>query len=196
MRLRYVSVSYHFGGPANTLERHYRELRDAMLYPTHSYAYMQPSAPWRPPIDIHETPDALHVKIELAGMSEESIDVTLYENALVVTGQREDDCEHDEGVSYHEAQIRYGPFRADVLLPVSVRHDATDATYENGFLRVRLPKTAPTQVRIGGEEGFEDIRKSETHTRPSKGYSAPIVTPGTEGHARGGATTTLPRGEQ
>lgn len=146
MRLRYISVSYQFGGATSNLERHYRELRDSMLHPGNHYSYLQPGAAWRPPMDIHETPDAILVKVELAGIREDSIEITLYENALVVVGQRDDDHDHDETVCFHEAQVRYGPFRADVALPMKVLADGSEASYSDGFLRIRLPKAVPGQM--------------------------------------------------
>ena len=54
------------------------------------------------------------MKAELAGMAEDAIDIALYDNALVITGQREDDSEHPQPAYYHEAQVRYGPFRAEI----------------------------------------------------------------------------------
>ncbi len=145
MRFRHVSVSYSFGSAPQSLERHYRELRDDLLRQSHHYGLLQPTAVWRPPVDIHETPTLLSVKIELAGIREDNLDVTLYDNALVVTGRREDDSEHDEPICYHEAQVHYGPFRAEILLPLPVQHDSVTALYENGFLRVRLPKAAASE---------------------------------------------------
>ena len=82
------------------------------------------------------------VKIELAGMREEDIEVTLYEDALVVSGERYDDHEHGEKMYYHEAQIRYGPFRVEVFTSTSIDREAVEARYENGFLWVILPKLA------------------------------------------------------
>src|SRR5579884_1718476 len=134
MRFRYLSASYSFGSPSQSLERHYRELRDDLLRQGHHYGLLlQPTVLWRPPVDIHETATAMLVKIELAGMRDDSLDIALYENALVVTGRREDDAEHEEPICYHEAQVHYGPFRAEILLPTPVQQDAVTATYENGF---------------------------------------------------------------
>ena len=145
MRFRHVSVSYTFGSASQSLERHYRELRDDLLRQGHHYGLLQPSAVWRPPVDIHETTTLLSIKIELAGIREDNLDITLYDNALVVTGRRDDYSEHDEPICYHEAQVHYGPFRAEILLPLPVQHDAVTAVYENGFLRVRLPKTVASE---------------------------------------------------
>jgi HSP20 family molecular chaperone IbpA len=125
-------------------------------------------AEWRPPSDIHETPTAILVKMELAGMREEDIDVTLYEDALVVSGRRDDDAEHASGMSYHEAQIRYGPFCAEILLPCTVQRDGVEARYENGFLRVTLPKVATTQ----GEERRADVIRGSQTRSPSQPLQA------------------------
>jgi HSP20 family molecular chaperone IbpA len=83
------------------------------------------------------------IKIELAGMREEDIEVTLYEDALVVSGERQDDPERSENLYYHEAQIRYGPFRVEVLILSPIDRDGIQARYENGFLWVDLPKKIP-----------------------------------------------------
>ncbi len=80
------------------------------------------------------------VKIELAGMKEEEIEVTLYEDALVVSGERNDDHEHGANLYYHEAQIRYGPFRVEVYIPAAINREAVTTRYEDGFLWVDLPK--------------------------------------------------------
>lgn len=151
MRLRLRSITYQFGGTSQSLERHFRELREELLRQGQHYGLLHPTGQWRPPADIHETPDDIRIKIELAGMSEESIEVTLYDNALVVSGRRDDDSDHDETGCYHEAQVRYGLFRAEILLPAAVDREAAEAVYENGFLRIRLPKL--TRSMPGTEHG-------------------------------------------
>jgi HSP20 family protein len=178
MRLRFRSISYTVGRTPASLERHYRELREAMLRGGQHYG-LQPAMPWRPPIDIHETPEAIQVKIELAGVREDNLDITLYDNALVVSGQRDNDIEPGAFVYYHEAQVRYGPFRADILLPAPIEHDAVEATYEHGFLRVRLPKAALplAEAPEGGaaartEHGMEHDGGAEAIAEPSRPVEA------------------------
>src|SRR5262252_1887303 len=140
MRMRYRFVTYRLSdGSQQQIERHYRQLlQDALRQSQQSM--LQHSVTWRPLADIHESLEIMTVKIELAGMKEEEIDVILYEDALVVSGVRHDDHEHGENLYYHEAQIRYGPFRVEVFIPSPIDREAVTARYENGFLWVVLPK--------------------------------------------------------
>ena len=151
MRIRYRHVTYRYtDGSQQQLERHYRQLVHDALRQSHQ-SILQRSATWRPLADIRESAEMLMVKIELAGMKEEEIDVTLYEDALLVSGERHEEPEGNENVYYHEAQIRYGPFRIEVLLLLPIDREGVKARYENGFLWVDLPKlpqNKPERVRI------------------------------------------------
>ncbi|SRR6266516_116067 len=140
MRMRYRYVTYRYtDGSGQQLERHYRQLlQDALRESQQSMIHH--SVTWRPLADIYESVDMMTVKIELAGMKEEDIEVTLYEDALVVSGVRDDDHVHGKNLYYHEAQIRYGPFRVEVYIPSPIDREAVAARYENGFLWVVLPK--------------------------------------------------------
>lgn len=103
---------------------------------------------WRPPVEVYETEDALVVLVELAGMSEEDIEVVLDDSVMTIRGDRHPAvCEERRTV--HAMGILYGPFAADVYLPFSVDHEVVEATYESGILRVRLPRASVTRVSIG-----------------------------------------------
>jgi len=143
MRIRYRYVTYRYtDGSQQQLERHYRQLLHDALRQSHQ-SILQRSATWRPLADIRESTEMMTIKIELAGVREEDIEVTLYEDALVVSGERQDDPERSENLYYHEAQIRYGPFRVEVLILSSIDQEGIQARYENGFLWVDLPKKLP-----------------------------------------------------
>lgn len=97
------------------------------------------SPQWRPPADLYETPREIVVKAELAGISEDALVVTLFEDALVIEGKR--DCPLPAGdTRFYAAEIRYGPFRLEVQVPTAVDRDRVTARYENGFLFVTLPR--------------------------------------------------------
>jgi len=143
MHIRYRYVTYRYtDGSQQQLERHYRQLLHDALRQSHQ-SILQRSATWRPLADIRESTEMMTIKIELAGVREEDIEVTLYEDALVVSGERQDDPERSENLYYHEAQIRYGPFRVEVLILSPIDREGIQARYENGFLWVDLPKKLP-----------------------------------------------------
>lgn len=151
MRLRYRHVTYRYiDGSQQQIERHYRELLNDALRQGQQ-AILHRSAMWRPLADILDSSEMLTVKVELAGMKEEEINVTLYEDALVISGERHDEHTIQGNLYYHEAQIRYGPFRVEVFIPSPVEREAVTARYENGLLWVDLPKvleSKPERVRI------------------------------------------------
>ncbi len=145
MRMHYRYVAYRYmEGTQKQLELHYRQLLNDALRQSQA-SILQPSATWRPLADILESPKMIQVKVELAGTEEEDIEVTLYEDALVISGERHDYQEPQEGLNYHEAQIRYGPFRVEVFILAPIMHDAVAARYKNGMLFVDLPKLPTSQ---------------------------------------------------
>ncbi len=151
MQVRILSVAYRFSSMSAGLEPHYQELREAMTSATQSYSYPRAASSWRPPMDMHETSEAILIKVEVAGLQDEDIGVALYPNALVVDGIRRDDDDHDEATCFHAAQVRYGLFHVEVALPAPIQPDEVEATYRDGFLRIRLPKATPTDPQGSGE---------------------------------------------
>ncbi len=154
MRMRYRHVTYRYtDGSQKQLEQYYRQLLNEALRQSQQ-SLLHRSSTWRPLADIFESADRMTVKVELAGMKEEEIEVTLYEDALVINGERHDeheDQEFQQNLYYHEAQIRYGPFRVEVFISFPIEREAVTARYENGFLQVNLPKlleSKPEQVHI------------------------------------------------
>ena len=93
---------------------------------------------WRPPADVCESESAIEVTIDLAGVDQDELDVVLYEDALIVEGRRRLTTS-PSGV-YHLAEIRQGPFRLELGLPVAFDLERVDARYDQGLLRITMPK--------------------------------------------------------
>jgi HSP20 family protein len=94
---------------------------------------------WRPDADLYETAGVVEVVVELAGLDEDDVEVQLFEDALVVEGQRHlPSCEAE--AVYQAAGIRQGPFRIEVPLPAPVEAERVEVRYDRGLLRVTLPK--------------------------------------------------------
>lgn len=106
-------------------------------------AWAVPSATvWRPPTDVYETPEDLIVVMELAGVSEDNLSVTLFSDLLVVEGTRHQPLRSSAEMSAcHQLGIKYGEFRSEVYIPTPVDHDQVTAEYKNGLLIITLKKT-------------------------------------------------------
>lgn len=110
----------------------------------HLHLSVRPHA-WRPPTDVFETEETLVVRVEIAGMAEADFTVVLDGHSLSIRGIRPDVSERR---AYHQLEIRFGEFGVDVDLPTPVDVDRVEAVYQNGFLKVVLPKSHPKQIHI------------------------------------------------
>jgi HSP20 family protein len=100
---------------------------------------------WRPALDACESENGLTITLDVAGLDEERTAIELFADALVIDGERTTEpC--PPGGRYHRAEIRQGPFRAEVPLPFPVDADDVSATYERGLLRVELTRARPTRI--------------------------------------------------
>lgn len=103
---------------------------------------------WRPPTDVYETDDSIVVKVEVAGMAEDDFAITFSDRNLIIAGVRRDPAAK---LGYHQMEIPYGEFRTEVYVSEAVDVDSIEASYENGFLLVTLPKAGPHRIAIDGE---------------------------------------------
>lgn len=104
-----------------------------------------PNRFWQPRVDMHETPDAVLVKMEIAGMKAERFRVWLSndDRILTVSGERtESGEERVERVRCYQLEIYFGPFERQIVLPGDARvdRDGIVASYRDGILVVTLPK--------------------------------------------------------
>lgn len=93
---------------------------------------------WRPPADVYETRDGYTVRLEVAGVAEDDVEVCVYADALVVRGSRP--CVSDAHTRYLLVEIRHGDFVFDMPLPGDVDRERIAARYERGYLVVTLPR--------------------------------------------------------
>jgi HSP20 family protein len=100
---------------------------------------------WRPPTDVYETDDCVVVKVEIAGMEDQDFGISLDGKRLIISGIRRDPASK---LGYQQMEILYGHFETDVHLARAIEEDKIEATYQNGFLVVRLPKVKPRTVPV------------------------------------------------
>jgi HSP20 family protein len=101
---------------------------------------------WSMPVDITETNDAYHVEVELPGIDQKNVEVTLSEGVLTIQAEKQEVSRSDND-NRHVTERRYGSFRRSFVLPNSVDDSKVDARFEKGVLHVDLIKTAPVKAR-------------------------------------------------
>ncbi len=106
-----------------------------------------PNRFWQPRVDMHETPSSVIVKVEVAGVNPDQLNLSLSadDRVLTISGDRsEADRERVDRIRCYQLEIYFGPFEREIVLPGDARieRDAITATYKDGFLLVTLPKRA------------------------------------------------------
>ena len=96
---------------------------------------------WRPMVDIYEQPDSITIVVDLPGVSRNAITVTAQPGYLSITGTRPEVTPHNTRC-VHLMEIPHGPFARDVKLPLGCDMTAIEASYDQGCLRIRIPKEA------------------------------------------------------
>lgn len=131
MRYRYIAYKYSRRMRPETAFQNVWESFGA--WPLHS------AVGWRPPTDIYETPDEIIIVIELAGVSEDDVTVTLFSDLLVVEGTRaQPPLAHMNAC--HQLGIKYGEFMSETVLHATVDPEQVKVEYKNGLLKITLVK--------------------------------------------------------
>jgi len=92
---------------------------------------------WYPSADIYQTPDGWLVKVELAGVSAEEIEIDIQGNQLYIAGCRRDkSCA--VGMTYQQMEITYSRFEKTLEFPASIDGVSIEHNFENGLLIIRL----------------------------------------------------------
>lgn len=92
-----------------------------------------------PAIDVYEDKESVVVEATLAGIKPEDVSIGVNDDVLTIEGRRQSTSEIDEK-NYYRKEVRTGSFHRSVLLPVSVHSDKAEANFDNGLLRIVLPK--------------------------------------------------------
>ncbi len=98
---------------------------------------------WKPRCDVSETQDEIVVVVDLGGVDADEVDIKAVGNILVIRGVRKEPVADMKGV-YHLMEISYGPFERVLELPTAVDAEKAEAVYDDGFLKIRLPKVKRT----------------------------------------------------
>lgn len=94
----------------------------------------------RPAMDVEEDTDRITIRTELPGVTKEDVNVTLEDGVLTITGEKRSDRQTKER-SYHLVERSFGSFQRSFVLPNGVDADKAQASFTDGVLEVKIPKT-------------------------------------------------------
>jgi HSP20 family protein len=104
-----------------------------------SLVIMVSESAWMPPTDVFETATEVMVKMELAGVNAQDIDIKLDGRRLIVTGRRVDSSAATKR-TFRQLEINYGRFERIITFGEGTKVTTGKASYKEGFLLVTLPK--------------------------------------------------------
>ena len=103
-----------------------------------------------PALDFIEDENSYFVKVELPGVLEKDISITLADGNLEIKGEKKEEKEEETELTYC-SERRYGSFSRVVELPTGVDGEKVTANFKNGILEIELPKkedVKPKEVKI------------------------------------------------
>jgi HSP20 family protein len=92
-----------------------------------------------PHMDVRETDKDIVVEAELPGIDEKDVSLSLQDGVLTIRGEKKHEHE-EEKENYRMMERCYGSFQRSLRLPDTVNEDKVEASFNNGVLKVSLPK--------------------------------------------------------
>src|SRR5579863_1722075 len=108
------------------------------------------TASFVPAVDVYEDEKSVVLKLEVPGIEEKDLDVSIEKNTLTVKGERKFEKEEKEE-NFHRIERRFGNFYRAFTLPSTVDAENVQASYNAGVLRLELkkkPEAQPKQIKV------------------------------------------------
>lgn len=100
-----------------------------------------------PAAELTETDDALHLKLEVPGMSAKDLDIQVMADRVSIAGERKSETKtEDKGVT--RSEFRYGKFSRVIPLPIKIQNTNVTAEYKDGILNLTLPKAEEEKNKV------------------------------------------------
>jgi HSP20 family protein len=129
----------------NSLQREMNRLFDDMAHPTANGG--NGGVTFIPAAEMQETPEAIHLKLEVPGMEASDLDVQVTAEAVSISGQRKEETKTEEkGMT--RTEFHYGKFQRVIPLSTRIQNDKVQAEYKNGILSLTLPKAEAEKNKV------------------------------------------------
>ena len=125
---------------------------------------------WAPSIEVVEKEDKFLVKVELPGVKEEDINISLTGNTLTIEGEKETESAVEKK-GYYYTESSYGSFSRSMTIPSTIDANKIEANYDKGVLEITLPKTQevkPKKIKLAAKKKEEAANKKKEDTAGKK----------------------------
>ncbi len=99
-----------------------------------------------PAVNIYEKNDKVFIEAALTGINPENVEVSIENNVLILKGENRRESEVDDK-NYYRHEVKMGSFYRAVNLPAKVEEDQAQANYQNGILKIEIPKREKNQAK-------------------------------------------------
>ncbi|MDI1321966.1 MAG: Hsp20/alpha crystallin family protein [Algoriphagus sp.] len=94
---------------------------------------------FNPAVDIAEDEKSYEIHVAVPGVKKQDFKIDLIDGKLTISGERKME-EKKDGKNFHSIETQYGSFSRSFFIPEEVKVDKVEATYEDGLLKLTLPK--------------------------------------------------------
>jgi HSP20 family protein len=137
-------VRYNPWQELNSLQSRMNRLFDEALLPLTDFERGNVKFP---PAELHETEDAIHLKLEVPGIEVKDLDVQVTENAVAISGDRTAQKKTEEN-GRTVSEFHYGKFQRVIPLSARIENTKVTAEYKDGILNLTLPKTTQEKNKV------------------------------------------------
>ena len=125
---------------------------------------------WAPAIDVLEKEDRFLVKVELPGVNEEDVNVSVAGDTLTIEGDKKAESEVNKK-GYYYSETSYGSFSRSLTIPSTVDASKIEANYDKGVLELTLPKAPevkPKKIKIAVKKTKEEAASKKIEETTGK----------------------------
>lgn len=128
----------------DTLQREMNRLFDRMSFPTELEDL---GTVFVPAAEISQTPEAVHLKLEIPGIEAKDLDVQVTSESVSISGERKSETRTEED-GMTRTEFRYGKFQRVIPLPARIENTKVEAEYKDGILKLVLPKAEEEKNKV------------------------------------------------
>ncbi|SFF30583.1 HSP20 family protein [Fontimonas thermophila] len=114
------------------------------LWSMEDWPRLESPAILRPQIDISESKSGYEITVEVPGVEQNDLELSVHDGVLTIRGEKRQD-KREESDRYHRIERSYGAFQRELNLPSDADADRIEASFRNGVVRIKVPRRADAQ---------------------------------------------------